>query len=262
MSRLLFMLSLLAMCSCAHKSLKDHKGSYLESAKLNFAAGEKALKEEDFEKAISYFQFVRSKYPFSQYAALSDLNMAHTRFAQKKWLEAASAYQIFIRLHPRHIETSLASYRMALSYFYAIPDDFFLLPSSDARDQSYTKEALEMFNNFIASYPTSEYIKEAYLKRQELLAKLARHNMMIASYYLKRHRYEAALKRLLAIRDLYGDTNECVEALLLAARILVENIKDKEQAKEIYLHIVNEYKASPLLKEAETRLAELMKDFD
>src|SRR5260370_14421917 len=95
---------LLPACAGGKASLREHKGSYLESVKLNFEAGEEMLQKQEFDKAIAYFQFVRSKYPFSKYAALSDLKIAETKYAQKKWLDAASAYEIFIRLHPRHEE--------------------------------------------------------------------------------------------------------------------------------------------------------------
>jgi outer membrane protein assembly factor BamD len=260
----IFFLSFFALflgsCSSNKKSLREHKGSYLESAKLNFDAGEQALKQGDFEKAIKYFQFVRSKYPFSQYAALSDLRIDDTRFEQKKWLDASSAYEVFIRLHPRHAEAAFASYREGLSYFYAIPEDFFLFPSSSSRDQTYTKEALEVFNRFIASYPTSEYIKDALVKRNILLSKLAKHTMVIASYYLKRQRYQAAVNRLLSVEELYPEAPESTEALFLAANILWQDLKDYKQAQAIYLRIINDEKDSPFAEQASSQLEKLQKE--
>src|SRR5271170_1338148 len=78
-------LLLITSCTSHKKSLRNEKGTYLETVKLNFQAGEDAMKAKDYEKAISYFQFVRSKYPNSQYAALSDLRIADAKYLQKKY---------------------------------------------------------------------------------------------------------------------------------------------------------------------------------
>src|SRR5580658_10840032 len=113
---LAFIFILLPSCTGLKKNLRENS-SYLENTKLNFEAGEEALRKEEFDKAIAFFQFVKSKYPFSMYAALSDLRIADTKFAQKKWLDAASAYEVFIRLHPRHEEVGYASFKVGSSYF-------------------------------------------------------------------------------------------------------------------------------------------------
>src|SRR5262245_57123684 len=103
-SVLFFYLWFIFSCASAKPSLREHQGTYLESVKLNFEAGEEMLRKKEYDKAIAYFQFVKSKYPFSKYAALSDLRIADAKYQQKKWLAAASAYEVFIRLHPRHEE--------------------------------------------------------------------------------------------------------------------------------------------------------------
>jgi outer membrane protein assembly factor BamD len=253
------LLMFLVSCASSKNSLREHKGSYLESVKLNFEAGEAALKASDYDKAISYFQFVRSKYPFSQYAALSDLKIADAKFAQKRWLDAASAYEVFIRLHPRHEEVAYASYRVGASYFYAIPDDFFLLPKSTDRDQSFTKEALSAIERFILQFPDSEHIKDAKEKRQQLFSKLALHNMQVAGYYLKRGRFQAAVNRYVSVESMYPESAESAEALFIAADILRTKLHDTEQAIELYAHIVNEKKDSPYVEQASIHLGKLLK---
>ncbi len=240
LSLLLFLLLPWFSCVSGKKNLREHKGSYLESVKLNYDAGEEALKKEEYDKAISYFQFVRSKYPFSKYAALSDLRIADVKFLQKKWLDAASAYQVFIRLHPRHEDVGYASYRVGISYFHAVPTDFFLLPPSASRDQSFTKEALSAIEQFILQFPNSQYIPDAVEKRKLLFSYLAKHNEFIAAYYLRRGRYQAAVDRYLAIDELYPETKESEAALFLAGQILETKLKDVDKAIEVYSKIVQE----------------------
>ena len=254
-------LSLMLLPSCVSNkaSLREHKGSYLESVKLNFEAGEDLLKKQEYDKAIAYFQFVRSKYPFSQYVALSDLRIADVKYAQKKWLDAASAYEIFIRLHPRHEEVAFASFRLGSSYFYAIPSDFFLWPSSSSRDQSFTKEALSAVERFMYAFPDSEHMSEAARMRSELFSKLAQANLHVASYYKRRNRYEAALARYLSVSELYPEAKEAAESLFKAARIAQHDLKELERAKEIYGLIIEQKAESSFAEQARKELEKLEK---
>lgn len=261
--QLTFCISLLVFlpsCTGGKKSLREYKGSYLESVRLNFEAGEEALKKGEYDKAIGYFQFVRSKYPFSKYAALSDLKIADTKFVQKKWLDAASAYEVFIRLHPRHEEVGYASYRVGASYFHAVPSDFFLLPPSTSRDQSFTKEALAAIDRFIVQNPNSDLVPDAKAKQVLLFSYLAKHNQQIADYYERRGRYQAAVDRLLTVEELYPETKESIESLYVAAEILRNDLKDTETAIELYSRIVNDKKDSPYIEKARVLLERLLRE--
>lgn len=256
-----FCMSLLFLPACTSNkaSLREHKGSYLESVKLNFEAGEDLLKKQEYDKAIAYFQFVRSKYPFSQYVALSDLRIADVKYAQKKWLDAASAYEIFIRLHPRHEEVAFASFRLGSSYFHAVPSDFFLWPRSSSRDQSFTKEALSAVERFIYAFPDSEHMAEAARMRAELFSKLAQANLNIAAYYKRRNRFEAALARYLSVNELYPEAKEAAESLFKAARIAQHDLKDLQRAAEIYGQIIEQKAESSFAEQAQKELEKLEK---
>lgn len=255
-----YLVFILVLSACAGKqNLRDFKGSYLESVKLNFDAGLLALSKKDYEKAIAYFQFVKSKYPFSIYAALSDLKIADAKFLQEKWQDAASLYEVFIRLHPRHEESHYAYFRVALSYFYAIPSDFFLLPSKETRDQSFTIDALLAFNRFIEEFPNSPYINESLEKRQILYTSLAQQNLAIANYYRKRKRFKQAYERFLRGYEIYPKTKEAQDALLNAAQIASDNLNDIEKAIELYAIFIDQYRDSPHLKKAKEAISKLLK---
>lgn len=224
-------------CSSSRKNLREYDGSYLDSAKLNYQAGQEALRNKDHPKALAYFQFVKGKYPFSQYAALSELGLADTKFAQKKWLESASLYEVFISLHPRHQEVEKAYYKVGASYFNAMPSDFFLLPPSSYKDQSFTKEALACLETFIQNFPQSSYVKDAVNKRDRLLEKLAHHIKHIADYYAKRGRYQAAIDRYLELASLYPSSPVLAESLFSVADLFVK-LNDLDQAKVYYKKVI------------------------
>lgn len=241
-------------CASTKPSLREHKGSYLESVKLNFEAGDDALKREEYDKAIAYFQFVRSKYPNSIYAAKSDLRIADAKYMQKKWLDAAAAYEVFIRLHPRHEEIAYASYRLGSSYFYALPSKFFLFPEPASRDQTFSKEALTALERFTLQFPRSEYVPDAALKLATVKASLAKHHALIADYYQRRGRFQAAITRYVSVNELYPETEIAAESLYLAAMIAKNDLKDEERAIELLTVLIEQKSASPFAAKAREAL--------
>lgn len=258
--RLVFIFLIIFFQSCqSTKNLKDFKGSYLDSIRLNYDAGVMSLANKEYDKAISYFQFIKSKYPFSQYAALSDLRIADAKFQEEKYIESASLYEVFLRLHPRHEQSEYAFFQVALSFFNAIPSHFFLFPDPASLDQSQTEEALKAFDRFLLQYPVSAYAKQALEKKNHLFETLARHNSLIADYYLRRGRYLKAVNRFLRVFDLYPQTKESENSLFLAAQVWESKINNLEMAVELYNKIINNYPQSSFASEAKTSLKRIKK---
>lgn len=201
---LILCFALLAACSTTKTALKAD--TYLDNVKLAYEAAEKALKDQDFENAIKAFEEVRTKYPYSKYAALSDLKLADTYFAQEKWLEAADAYDFYIRFHPRHEQNAYAWYQIAQSYFHAIPKDFFLFPKSYVKDQTATEEALDAVERYLTEYPDDKFATEAQKMRIHLRNQLASRDLHVAQYYEKRGKAKGAQARFEHVVKYYADT--------------------------------------------------------
>lgn len=238
---LLFIASvcLFSVGGCKSSSLLRNKNaSYTESAELNFNAGLEELKKGEHEKAISYFLFVKNKYPFTKFAALSDLKIAEARFDQEKWLDAASAYQVFIVLHPQNEEVEHAYFRMGLSYFNALPKEFFLFPKTVTKDQTTTQKALDAFEQFLVAYPTSAQKAETDAKIAILKSYLAKHELYVASYYERRGRYQQAFKRLEVLLTLYPNAPETCEGLIKAGDIALKKLKNTELAQQQYHEVI------------------------
>ncbi|MEI6806040.1 MAG: outer membrane protein assembly factor BamD [Myxococcaceae bacterium] len=203
-SALIMCFALLSACSTV-KTAKN-ADTYLDTVRLTYEAGEKALKDEDFEDAIKSFEEVRTKYPYSKYAALSDLKLADTYFAQEKWLEAADAYDFYVRFHPRHEQNAYAWFQIAKAYFHAIPREFFIFPKSYVKDQTATQEALEAVQRYLTEYPSDKNAEEAEKMRVHLRSQLALRDLHIAEYYAKRRKTKGALTRFEHVVKQYGDT--------------------------------------------------------
>ena len=192
--------------ACSTVKTAGAPDSYLDTVKLTYEAGEKALKDEAYEDVIKSFEEVRTKYPYSKYAALSDLRLADTYFAQEKWLEAADAYDFYVRFHPRHEQNAYAWFQIAKSYYNAMPSDFFLFPKSYVKDQTATLEALDAVQRYLVEYPEDKLVPEAQKMQIYLRSQVALRDLHIAEYYLKRHKTKGALSRLEHVAQQYADT--------------------------------------------------------
>ncbi len=205
--------------SCATTSASKTV-TYQDHIKELYDAGEKAFAEKEWEEATKQFEEVRSKYPYSKYAVLSDLRLGDVYFAQEKWLEAADAYDFYLRFHPRHEQNAYAAFRVAQSYVKAMPKDFFLLPNSYLRDQSSTNEALTALERYLNQYPNDANIENAQKMRTELRSKLALKDLSVAEFYLKRNNLNGAKARLEHVQQQYPETPQATKAAELLEKRL------------------------------------------
>jgi len=248
----------LASCSTVTGTSSDAI-SYSETARQNFEYGEKALKAGKGAEAQAYFEYVRNKYPYSKYAAEADLGVADSLFADSKWLEAADAYDFFIRFHPVHDKVAYAYFRKAKSDFNAMPSDFILFPKSYTKDQTATRDALEAIDRFVKQFPKDENVKEAEEMRVTLRSQLASLDMNVAQYYAKVSRWKGAAQRFAAVIEKFNDTPVAKKAMLELALIKKNRLKKDEEAKELFERITKEFADSDEAKEAQIQLAKFPK---
>lgn len=228
--------------------------TYSESARQNYENGEKAFDEKRYDHAIAYYEYVRNKYPYSSYAADSDLRIADSYFMQHKWLEAADAYDFFVRFHPVHDKVAYGYFMQAKSNFNAMPTDFFLFPAAYTKDQSATKEALASIKKFINQYPKDENIEEAKEIRTKLHNQIALQNKYIADFYSARKRYKGAARRYGEIVREYPETETARMALLQLATLERDYLEKGDDAKKHFEQLVRDY---PGTSEAEKAQASL-----
>src|SRR5512138_3801011 len=127
--------ALLLACASSHVSLTGDV-KYGKTAEEDYKAGEEELKSKNYVEATKFFEHVKNKYPFSKYAALSELRVADAKFEQDHFIEAADAYRQFVKLHPAHEQADYAAFRVGLSHWKDGPSDFVLFPPSFEKDQA------------------------------------------------------------------------------------------------------------------------------
>lgn len=236
-------------CSAFQTNVQDTQIEQKETAKANYDAAEAAFTAAKWVEAVKYFDLVKNKYPYSKYAVLSELRLADTQFVREKWLEAADAYRIFVRFHPRHEQVAYATFRVALSHSRAVENNVAWLPFVDAKekDQAAAKDTIRACDEYITRFPDDEHVKEAKALRSVARGRLADVDLYAAGFYAERSKWQGALWRYQKVGDDYADTAQASWALLQAGLIAENELQDAPQARRLYEKLVREH---PDAKEA------------
>lgn len=244
-----------AGCTAFETNLQDAEVDYAETAKANFDQGEKAFTDGRYAEAVKFFEHTKNKFPYSKFAVLAELRTADAHFAREKWIEAADAYKIFVRFHPRHEQVAYATYRVALAYSKEIGQDVWWMPTAVEKDQSAAKDAIRAFDEYLARFPDDENAAEAKKLRIEARARLAENDLYAARFYEEREKWKGAMWRYQRVANEFGDTPRAAAALLRAAQIADEKLADLTVSEQLYQQLVREHPAAPEADDAKKALA-------
>jgi outer membrane protein assembly factor BamD len=246
---------LAAACSGAsHAVTKD--GKPVAGAEADYLAGEAELKDRNWTDAQKAFERIRTKYPFSKYAALAELRLADGKYGQDKFLEAADAYQQFVKLHPNHEEVDYAAFRVGLCRYKDAPTDFMLFPAAYERDNTSLVGAATAIEGFLKGYPQSKYAPEAKKLLAETQRRFADREWYVAQFYFKRGRWPGVAGRLERLLKDYPGSSHETEALLQLAQTYLK-MDERFRAKKALQQLIVKYPQDPRRPEAEKLLASI-----
>ena len=220
-----------------------------QGAKKAYESAERAFKTGDFLESIRRYNALRSKFPYSQLATLADLRIADAYFAQEKYVTAVEQYRAFGKLHPEHELVPYANWRVALSFYEQMPEDWWFLPPGYERDLKRAEEAARELDYFIARNPDSEFVKEATTKLKQTRRRLADHELYVAEFYFKRDNPRAAAMRLSYLLQNYQGLGLDPQALFLLAHAYIR-LKDVDRAVDALFDLIEYYPKHPLAEDA------------
>lgn len=184
----------ISACSLFPSTADDPKNW---DAERYYQEAKAALKSEDFQTAIEYFEGLQTRYPFGTYAQQALLEIAYAYFRFDEPQLAISTANRFIKLHPRHEHVDYAYYLKGLANFYAgvgSIDDWFKQEVSD-RDIEPYKQSFKDFRELIDKFPQSRYAEDARQRMIHLRNQLARNEYNTALFYQERKAYAASANR-------------------------------------------------------------------
>ncbi len=211
--------------------------TYGESARRDYERALAAFSDHDCLTAEPLFNNIVREYSYSRYAALAELRAADCEQQQQHYTEAIRRYRAFIRARPTHAEIDYANFQIAVSYYRQIPQDFFLSPPREERDQAPTRSSLRIIQRFLRDYPESEHVAEAETMQREILALLARHELFVADFYLIRDRPRATVNRLERLLEDYQGSGLEPQALLLLGRTFL-HMRERPRARTSFEDLI------------------------
>lgn len=216
-----------------------------------FERGEALYETKKFQRARKFYTHVYENYPNDPLGRRSLLRVADTYFGQRGLLnlvEAQYKYRDFINRYPG---SEFADYAML-----QIANVSFEQMERPDRDQTKTREAVERFRDMLAAYPNSKHRPEAEERLQLALDRLAKHEHIVARFYMQRRNFEAAISRLNGIVDTYPGYAER-DATFYDLGHALESLGRNGEARLYFERVVAEFPESDFANRAKEKLQDL-----
>jgi outer membrane protein assembly factor BamD len=242
--------------------------SYTADAKRAYDVAMVEFTSHNWLESQALMREVKRKYSYSKYARLAELRIADADFEQEKHAEAIRGYRQFVHDHRSDVdEVSYARSRIAEAQYAQISESF-LLPTADERDQAVIIDAFKELKSYVHDYPNAKESQKIRELLADVTARLMRHELYVARFYLQRDNFDAAVLRIqYAMRTFAGgpslrepaptdpiDSGLEAEALLLLGEVYLKMHKFGD-ARESFAVLLRDYPKSPLVVQANNYLA-------
>jgi outer membrane protein assembly factor BamD len=257
----------LVLSACGGEGAKTALG-YTEDAKRAYDAAMEEYTAHDWIQAQTLMREVKRKYSYSKYARMAELRIADADFEQEKYSEAIHEYKDFIHAHRSDADdVAYARSRIAESVYAEIPETA-LVGAPEERDQASVVDAYKELNSYLNDYPASKASAHIHELLAQVVARLVRHELYVARFYLSRNNYEAAVARVQYALHNYAagraasnavvtaDLDLEAEALLLLGQTYLKMHKWVD-ARHVFESIVRVHGQSPLVVQARDYLQHL-----
>lgn len=187
----------------------------------------------DYILAIEYFETLEARYPFSKFTPQAQLESAYAYYKNQEHDLAISSADRFIKLHPTHPNVDYAYYLRGLASFHKKDTtlDFLAVSDPSKKDPASARESFNYFSKLVKKFPKSKYSPDAIKRMTFQRNTLAKHELNVASYYMKRGAFVAALNRAKYVVENYQRTPSVPNALVLLSEAY-KNLKMDDLAED------------------------------
>ncbi len=191
------------------------------SANRFYFEAHEAMTSGDYPKAIEYFEKLQARFPYDKHAMQAQIEIIYTYYKWEDPDSAIAASDRFIKQHPRHPNVDYVYYMRGLVHYNAGQTlvDKFAPTDASARDPKAMREAFHYFSKLVERFPESKYSEDARKRMVFTRNMLAKHELHVARFYIKREAYVAASKRANYVIENFQRTPAVKDALLLLIEI-------------------------------------------
>ena len=212
-----FLLLTLTACSLFGSQSDADNPANTASAEVMYNNAKKKLDDGSYEDAIKQFESLQSHFPYGRYAQQAQLEIAYAYYRQNEAESAIAAADSFIKQYPNNPHVDYAYYVKGLANFNADIGLFGMTFGEDPteRDPKAAQDSFAAFKDLVMRFPASRYAPDSRLRMQYLLDALAKYEIHVAGYYLRRGADIAAVNRAKEVLTQYPNTPSIHDALLI-----------------------------------------------
>jgi len=216
-------LSVSVSCSGSSSKKLIKKGLYNCSERLQTAG--KRMDKGNYTNAIRILDEIKFQCGGSPVMDSVYYYTAISYFRDKQYDDARAEFEALYAEFPRSHFVEEAHFRVAhICYMRSRP--FF-------RDQTETKDAIRLFNDYLDLYPGGVYADSAKILNSSALNKLAEKEFNNALFYRKQRQHNAALVYYRAVVSEYPESKFAPEATVGMAEMLVTLQRTREAAEAV-----------------------------
>ncbi len=219
MTRIVYLVAILVLLGGCwpfgqDKAKEDDQKS---SEQILYRSAQSSLRSGNYRDAITKLQKLEARFPFGRYAEQAQLELIYANFMAYQPEAARSAADRFIRLHPQHPNVDYAYYIKGLAEFNKDRGllDRFAATDISKRDPTSAKQAFADFSDFLTRHPDSEYAADARQRMIYLVNILAKYEINVAKFYMRRGAYVAAANRAREVVEHYSQSQSVDDALAI-----------------------------------------------
>lgn len=184
----------LAGCSSSEKELEKVPD---KSAQALFVDARTSLDNGLYQKAISTLSAIDSRFPFGPISHQVQLDLIYAYYKVGDSAQGIALTDRFLRLNPDNPNVDYVYYMRALINI-STEDNLFQdivgIDRSD-RDPSASREAFNDLKRVVTDYPESKYAADSRQRMIGIKSRLAKYELSVANFYLKREAYASAANR-------------------------------------------------------------------
>lgn len=217
---LLIIISLTLTSGCSFFAKEEVKAEENWTVERLYSEAKSALDASDYHVALQYYSQLEARFPFGDYAQQALLESAYAYYKSDEPEAAIATIDRFMRVYPLNPNIDYALYLRGLVNFTRDIGLFekYIPRDESQRDPGSARFALTHFTTLVNRYPESVYSDDAVQRVVYLRNRLARHEVNVAQYYMRRGAYVAAVNRGKYVIENYPRTPATPDALLVMAK--------------------------------------------
>ncbi|MBN7822028.1 outer membrane protein assembly factor BamD [Bowmanella yangjiangensis] len=207
----------LVLSACSSSPEEEDLALVNQGPQALYDKAKESLSNGNFNGAATTLSALDSRYPFGPLSHQVQLDLIYAYYKTSNTDQALATIDRFLRLNPNHSDVDYVQYMRGLVNMDAdtnLFQDMMGIDRSD-RDPSMAREAFNDFRQLLEKYPDSKYAADSQKRMMFIKDRLAKYELAIARYYMKRQAYVAAANRGQYVLEYFPDSPHLQEALEL-----------------------------------------------